>query len=114
TALGQWRRVAATSERRDSGEQQAADPVDRGRQEQEQAEGGIRPAVENVGDERQDEIAQALRSGEVERQRDRQEAEEEEVRAEDHGVSRRLAAERCRTRAAQTTRCRRRKGKGSR
>ena len=63
---------------------QARDVVDeRGEQEQER-EQRVRPAVEDEAQDRQDQVLRPPRNGVVQQQSDREEVEEEEIRAEDH------------------------------
>ena len=63
---------------------QPGDVVDERREQEQEREQRIRPAVEDEAHERQHQVLRAPRHGVIEQQRDRKEVEEEEKRAEDH------------------------------
>ncbi len=92
---------------------EARDVVDERREQQQEREQRVRPAVEDEADDRQDQMLRPPRNGVIQQQSDREEVEEEEIRAEDHptakptwllracGASARLADARDRSRERQ-------------
>ena len=74
-------RPGARSTQRDH---QPRDVVDERREQEQEREQRIRPAVEDEAHERQHQVLRPPRNGVVQQQSDRKEVEEEKKRAEDH------------------------------